>query len=91
MNVAIEADDAHPMLRREAVKVLDILRDSLITILKNGIKYNQIKPDIDLQYYATLVIATLEGAIMMSKLRGNNEDIRRVLKHLELQLKDIEL
>jgi TetR/AcrR family transcriptional regulator, transcriptional repressor for nem operon len=29
------------------------------------------------------VIASLEGAIMMSKLRGNNDDIRRVIRHLE--------
>lgn len=91
MNVAIEADDAHPLLRKEAVKILDILRDSVIVILKNGIKYKQINPEIDLQYHATLIIACLEGAIMMSKLRGNNDDIRRVVKHLELQLEEIEL
>jgi TetR/AcrR family transcriptional regulator, transcriptional repressor for nem operon len=91
LNVAIEADDAHPILRKGAVKILDILRDSLITVLDNGIRYKQIKPDIDTEFYATLIIASLEGAIMMSKLRGNNDDIRRVLTHLELQLKEIEL
>lgn len=91
MNVAIEADDAHPVLRRGAVKILDILRDSLITVLENGIQHQQIKPDIDKEYYATLVIASLEGAIMMSKLRGNNDDIRRVLTHLETVMKEIEL
>ncbi len=91
MNVAIESDDAHPVLRREAVKVLDILRDSVILILKNGIKYGQIKRDIDLQYFATVVIASLEGAIMMSKLRGDNDDIKRIKLHLERQLKEIEI
>src|SRR5690349_19493944 len=35
MNVAIEADDAHPLLRRQAVKILDILRDSVTAILEN--------------------------------------------------------
>lgn len=91
MNVAIEADDAHPLLRKEAVKILDMFRDSVITILQNGIKYQQIKKDIDLQFYASLIIASLEGAIMMSKLRGNNEDILRVSKHLDQQLRLIEL
>lgn len=91
MNAAIEADDAHPVLRREAVKVLDILRDSILNILKNGIRFGQIKKNIDLDYHATLIIAALEGAIMMSRLRGNNEDIKRVVRHLELQLKEIEL
>lgn len=91
MNAAIEADDSNPFLRKEAVKILDILRDSVTHILKNGIRHKQIKKQTDLEFYATVVIASLEGAIMMSKLRGNNHDIRRVIKHLEMQLKNIEL
>jgi AcrR family transcriptional regulator len=91
LNAAIEADDAHPSLRKAALRILDILRDSVIAILENGIRYKQIKPQIDKEYYATLIIASLEGAIMMSKLRGDNEDIRRVIKHLEGVVKTIEL
>jgi len=91
MNAAIEADDAHPSLRKTAVRVLDILRDSVLTILHNGIRYKQIKGGIDQEYYATVIIASLEGAIMMSKLRGNNDDIRRVVKHLETLVQEIEI
>lgn len=90
MNAAIEADDSNPTLRKEALKVLDILSDSVKMILKNGIRYKQIKKDTDLEFYSTLFIASLEGAIMMSKLRGHNNDIRRVVRHLENQLKEIE-
>lgn len=90
LNAAIEADDSNPVLRRQALKILTILRDSVETILKNGIRFKQIRKDIDLDYYATIIIASLEGAIMMSKLSGNNHDIKRVIKHLETQLKDIE-
>lgn len=90
MNAAIEADDANPTLRKEAVKVLDILRDSLITVLENGIRHKQITADTDPEHFATIIIASLEGAIMMSKLRGDNRDIRRVIKHLEAQVKHIE-
>jgi TetR/AcrR family transcriptional regulator, transcriptional repressor for nem operon len=91
LNAAIEADDAHPSLRKEAVKVLDILHVSVVAILKNGIRFNQIKKDLDLDSQATLIIASLEGAIMMSKLRGNNDDIRRVVHHLEAQLRTWEI
>lgn len=91
MNAAIEADDSNPTLRKEAVKILDILRDSVIHILKNGIRFKQIKRETDLEFYATMIISSLEGAIMMSKLRGDNHDIRRVIKHLEAQLKCIEM
>lgn len=90
LNAAIEADDTNPVLRREALKILDILRESVIAILKNGIRYQQIRKDTDTEYYATIIIASLEGAIMMSKLRGNNHDIKRVIKHLESLLGNIE-
>lgn len=91
LNVAIEADDAHPQLRKRAVMILDVLGDSIDTILSNGIKHNQIKTDIDRAFYATVIIATLEGAIMMSKLRGNDDDIKRVILHLERLIEEIEL
>jgi AcrR family transcriptional regulator len=91
MNAAIEADDSNPTLRKEAVRILDILRDSVIHILKNGIRFKQIRKDTDLEFHATIIISSLEGAIMMSKLSGNNQDIRRVIKHLERQLESIEL
>jgi len=91
MNAAIEVDDAHPVLRKTATRVLDGLTGSVETILKNGIRYGQLRKDVDVTQYATLFVASLEGAIMMSKLRGNNDDIRRIIKHLERELKKIEL
>ncbi|HYC84040.1 MAG TPA: TetR/AcrR family transcriptional regulator, partial [Chryseosolibacter sp.] len=91
MNAAIEADDAHPSLRKAALRILDILDQSVRTVLQNGMKYKQLRADIDAGYYATLIIASLEGAIMMSKLRGNNDDIRQVIRHLEKAVKEIEL
>ena len=91
LNVAIESDDTSPALRKEAVKMLNILRDSLIKVIENGIRHNQIIPGIDKEYYATLIIASLEGAIMMGKLRGDNHDIRRVISHLEDMVKKIEM
>ncbi len=91
LNVAIEVDDAHPALRDRAVLMLDMFKGSIITILNNGIKYNQLKSNIDKEYYATVIIAGLEGAIMMSKLRGNDDDIVRVARHLSEMLKGIEL
>ncbi len=91
LNAAIESDDAHPILRKEALKVLDTLQGSVVTILENGIRYNQIRKNTDKEAFAALVIASLEGAIMMSKLRGNNDDIRIIITFLERQLKEIEL
>lgn len=91
MNAAIEADDANPALRKAALKTLNTLRESLITMLENGIKYKQIKPGVDKEFYASLIIASLEGAIMMSKLCGNNDDIKKIITHLDKQVAEIEI
>jgi TetR/AcrR family transcriptional repressor of nem operon len=91
LNAAIEVDDAHPALRKEAVKTLTVLKKSLMTILQNGIEHKQLKPDTDVMFFSTLIIAVLEGGIMMSKLEGNNNDIRKMIKHLNDQLEIITL
>ena len=91
LNVAIEADDAHPLLRAQAAKNLKVLKDSLIHILQRGIDFKQIREDVDTAFYATVIIASLEGAIMMSKLYGNDSDMRKVIQHLELQINAIEI
>jgi AcrR family transcriptional regulator len=90
LNVAIEADDNSPHLRKKAHAILQVLKESVITILANGIKFGQLKKSIDKEYYATVIIASLEGAIMMSKLSRTNHDIRIVIKHLEATITSIE-
>jgi TetR/AcrR family transcriptional regulator, transcriptional repressor for nem operon len=91
LNAATEADDSHPALRKQAVIILDKLHAAVVHILDNGIRYDQLKKNIDKDYYASLIIASLEGAIMMGKLRGNNTDMTRVVKHLNQLVKEIEL
>ena len=90
LNVSIESDDANPGLRKQAVIILDLLRDSIVAMLNNGIKYGQIKSNIQPAFYASVIIGVLEGAIMMSKLRGNDHDMRMAIRHLEHILKEIE-
>ena len=91
LNAAIEADDSHPPLRKAALKILNGLRGSIVSILEKGIHYKQIKKGIDKEMYAALIIASLEGAIMMSKLQGNDDDLKRIVRHLEKQLVEIEI
>jgi TetR/AcrR family transcriptional regulator, transcriptional repressor for nem operon len=91
LNAAVEADDANPALRKTALEILNSLRGSLISIIEKGIYYKQLKRTVDKDMYATVIIAALEGAIMMSKLAGNDDDIKRIIKHLEAQIAEIEL
>jgi TetR/AcrR family transcriptional regulator, transcriptional repressor for nem operon len=91
LNVAVEADDAHPILRKKAMGMLHTIRETVNTLLDNGIRHGQIKPETDKAYYATIIIASLEGAIMMSKLSHSDSDIKLITRHLSGLVKEIEL
>jgi AcrR family transcriptional regulator len=82
MNAAVEADDSNPILRQQALAMLGELKTSVTKLLENGIKNQQVKPDIDVAFYSTIFIATLEGGIMMSKLEQTPQAISRTVQHL---------
>jgi TetR/AcrR family transcriptional repressor of nem operon len=91
LNAAVEADDSSPQLRKKAHSILEVLKNSISHILTKGIEYGQIKKTVDKNYFATVMIASLEGAIMMSKLSRTDKDIRIVIKHLERMIGEIEV
>jgi len=78
-------------LRKKAHSILEVLKNSISYILTKGIEYGQVKRTIDKTYFATVMIASLEGGIMMSKLSRTDKDIRIVIKHLEGMISEIEI
>lgn len=82
LNTAIEADDAQPALRERALHAMDSLRETIERIVAKGIRREEIRPEIDVAACATLFIATLEGAIMMSKLYRDTVHMQRAVEHL---------
>jgi hypothetical protein len=82
LNTAIEADDAHPVLRDRARSAMDDLRATIRRITTKGIARQEICPDVDPDACATIFVATLEGALMLSKLYQDPVHIYRAVKHL---------
>ena len=82
LNTAVEADDAQPALRERARNAMDSWRETIHRIVKKGIDRQEIRPGVDADALATLLVSSLEGAIMMSKLYGDNVHMRRVVEHL---------
>jgi len=82
LNTATESDDAHPALHERARKAMDIWRETLRTTVEKGVARGEMK-EVDADEVASVVIATLEGAVMLSKLYGNAIYLRRAVKHLQ--------
>jgi TetR/AcrR family transcriptional regulator, transcriptional repressor for nem operon len=90
LNVSIEMDDTKDPLKKKAQNALVILKDSIISIIENGKKFKQVKSTVNEKIFSTIIIATLEGGVMMSKLQNSNTDISDLVIHLKTWIiKDI--
>ena len=83
LNVAVEVDDTNLELKQKAQQALFVFRDSVERIIINGKTHKQVGALVNEKLVATILISTLEGGVMMSKLQNSNSDIEIVVNHLK--------
>ena len=76
MNTAIDADDGNTVLRAMAKNALSDWRARLCGVIEEGISNGQIAPETQPRRVSNAIIATLEGALMMSRLEGRKTALR---------------
>ena len=91
LNTAIEADDANELLRDRAKSAMDDWRDTIHRIVNKGIERQQIRPGINADEVASILITTLEGAIMLSNLYKDPTHMQRSADHIALYIETLRL
>jgi len=86
LNTAIEADDGNLLLRERVRAAWREWRDYLAEIVAAGLKRKEIRPEVDAKQVATLIISSLEGALMIARLERNKEALLTAQSHLERYL-----
>jgi TetR/AcrR family transcriptional regulator, transcriptional repressor for nem operon len=82
MNTAIEADDGNPELRDRAQQSMTLWHRLIGRIVKDGIALGTLAPGTDPYQLAALLTASLEGALMLSRLYNDPAYTDRVVDHL---------
>lgn len=82
LNTAIESDDTNPGLCDRAQKAMDSWRNMICRVINKGISSGEIRSTVEADKVATVMISTLEGAVMMSKLYRNPIHLERAIEHL---------
>jgi TetR/AcrR family transcriptional repressor of nem operon len=90
MNTAIDADDGNTALRDLARKGIQDWRARLTRIIETGIKDGEIRRSTDPRRIANTIIATLEGALMISRLENSRYALRDAQTTLEALLTTLE-
>ncbi|MEM7132846.1 MAG: TetR/AcrR family transcriptional regulator [Chloroflexota bacterium] len=82
LNTAIENDDGHPLLRARVRAAVDFWHNLLEGIASRGIVEGDFKSTLNPKEVATVIISTLEGGIMLSKLYQTLDHIHIATEHL---------
>ncbi len=82
LNTAVESDDAHPALRERVQIAMDGWRALICQIINKGIAKGEVRENVEADVVATIMISTLEGAVMMSKLYGDAIHVKRAVTYL---------
>lgn len=82
LNTAVDADDGNPILRSRVGKALRSWTGRLQAYVEEAQQQRDARTDVDPKDVATLIVASLEGALMMSRIQRNDEALRRVQSHL---------
>jgi len=82
MNTAIEADDGNPELRDRAEQSMTLWHRLIGRIVKDGTAVGTLASGTDPYALASLITASLEGALMLSRLYGDPAYTDRVVDHL---------
>jgi TetR/AcrR family transcriptional regulator, transcriptional repressor for nem operon len=89
LNTAVESDDAYPVLKERAAWVATDWLRLVGGLVKEGVASGELKADPDPRETATVVVATLEGALMLGKLLDDPEHLRRAERHVTRYLRSL--
>jgi AcrR family transcriptional regulator len=91
LNTSVEADDTNPLLQQKVVQALETWRRFFGVIITKGIRNGEIKADVDPHVTATLFIALLEGATMMTKAYNDNSSLGIVLDKIDEMIEQLKV
>ena len=81
LNTAIEADDTNPELRDRARHSMTLWHRLIGRIVKDGKAAGTVRADVDPYDLASLLTASLEGGVMLSRLYDDGAYMDRVIAH----------
>lgn len=82
LNTAMDSDDGNAVLRTRARCALENWQNFLSSIVAQGIKKGEIRRQVSKTKLANLMIATLEGAVMIGRLEQSLDALRDAQTHL---------
>jgi AcrR family transcriptional regulator len=89
LNTAVESDDAHMKLKDRAREAMSGWLRLIGSVIKEGVRNGEIRSGTNPRETASVVVATLEGAVMLSRLYDDPVYMKRSVNHLKKHLRSL--
>ena len=82
LNASVENDDGNPAIQDRARAAMEGLRTLIRQTVRKGIARGEVRPEVDGDRVATVMVATLEGGVMLSQMYGDPRHARAAAEHV---------
>jgi AcrR family transcriptional regulator len=83
LNFGTEADDTNPVVKEKINSGIKLSQQIAENIINKGIANGEFKPDWNASEFATIIFAMLEGGNLISRMSGNNDKMKVIIKTLK--------
>ena len=87
-NTAVDATNTHPQLKQKAREGINTLKRYIEIKVEEGIAQGEFNKHVDSHQVSSLIICTLEGAIIMSRVNPDDRCISIAKDHLKNYIKE---
>jgi TetR/AcrR family transcriptional repressor of nem operon len=88
-NTAVESDDTHPLLKDKVAKAFAFWRERLENRVLIGIENNEIREDVDVNEFVSVLISLIQGSVIQVKVTGKTAPLNATMDYLEKMIKDL--
>lgn len=82
LNAAIDSDNVHEPLMEKVSQAIDVWMQTIVTIIRRGIKEKQVYKNAKPEQFASVFISLIEGGVMLSRTTGNAIHLSRTVDHI---------
>lgn len=88
-NTAVESDDTHPLLKDKVAKAFAFWRDRLENRVMIGVENGEIRDDVDVNEFVSVLISLIQGSVIQVKVTGKIAPLNTTMDYLEKLIKDL--
>jgi TetR/AcrR family transcriptional regulator, transcriptional repressor for nem operon len=90
-NIAVEADDNQPVVKRKVAEALVKTQQLFVVLLKEGIRNKEFGSELDAEAFAFKLLAATEGATVICRNLDTNKPMQGLIKSLKAELESYSL